>query len=340
MFFNRLLNVAGARSLRRIFNNDLLIQDSLLLRGHIEELRNLTTKGTVILTPTHHSNLDSILLGWAIHAVGVPALLYGAGLNLFNARGFDYFMNRLGAYKIDRRKKNSLYLETLKMYSRMTIQRGCHTLFFPGGTRSRSGQLESDLKMGLLGTVFDAQRFNLQYPAPEKPQKIFVVPLVISYHFVLEAASLIDEHLRSVGKERYYPPKDHFPSIAKSLLFVWKLFSAKSKVVLSFGKPMDLFGNDVDEAGNSIDRNGKEVEIKEYFMSNGQIAEDNQRDSEYTKILADKIVERFYKENRVLTSHLLAFAIFEILKKRHRRLDLFGLLRLSEEDTLIPTSNL
>ncbi|MBK8444158.1 MAG: hypothetical protein IPL35_12410 [Sphingobacteriales bacterium] len=117
---------------------------------------------------------------------------------------------------------------------------------------------------------------------------------------------------------------------------MWKLFSAKSKVVLSFGKPMDLFGNDVDEAGNSIDRNGKEVEIKEYFMSNGQIAEDNQRDSEYTKILADKIVERFYKENRVLTSHLLAFAIFEILKKRHRRLDLFGLLRLSEEDTLIP----
>src|SRR5204863_9543615 len=59
-----------------------------------------------ILVPTHFSNLDSILIGWIIHAMGLPAFIYGAGLNLFNIKIFAYFMNSLGAYKVDRRKKD------------------------------------------------------------------------------------------------------------------------------------------------------------------------------------------------------------------------------------------
>ncbi len=42
--------------------------------------------------------------------------------------------------------------------SRLSIQRGVNSLFFPGGTRSRDGAIETDLKMGLLGTVVEAQR--------------------------------------------------------------------------------------------------------------------------------------------------------------------------------------
>jgi glycerol-3-phosphate O-acyltransferase len=45
-----------------------------------------------------------------------------------------------------------LYKEVLKTYSCMMIERGYHSLFFPGGTRSRSGLVERRLKLGLAGT--------------------------------------------------------------------------------------------------------------------------------------------------------------------------------------------
>jgi glycerol-3-phosphate O-acyltransferase len=66
------------------------------------------------------------------------------------------------------------------------LQWGCHSLFYPGGTRSRSGALEQQLKLGLLGTVFEAQQYNYQAQG-RTARKIFVVPVVLSYHCVLEA---------------------------------------------------------------------------------------------------------------------------------------------------------
>lgn len=80
---------------------------------------------------------------------------------------------------------------------------------------------------------------------------------------------------------------------------------------------------------------GKEVELRDYFLSEGKISEDLQRESQHTRILADRIVERYFKENIVLSSHLVAFAAFELLKKANYKLDLFALLRLPTEDFYI-----
>ena len=84
--------------------------------------------------------------------------MYGAGMVLFNMSIFSYFMDSLGAYKVDRRKKHLLYLETLKTYSTESLVRGCHSLFYPGGTRSRSGSINQNLKLGLLSSAFEAQK--------------------------------------------------------------------------------------------------------------------------------------------------------------------------------------
>ena len=148
--FARLLNAARVKGLMALFSKQLDLHDKLHVVGETEHLRKLATKGTIVMVPTHFSNLDSILIGWAIQHLGLPPFIYGAGLNLFNIKILSYFLNSLGAYKVDRRKKNALYLETLKSYSNRAIQRGCHSLFFPGGTRSRSGEIEKNLKMGLL----------------------------------------------------------------------------------------------------------------------------------------------------------------------------------------------
>lgn len=332
--FHRLLNTASNSTWKRLWANSFKLGERLKLTGPLEKIRELSLKGTIVLVPTHFSNLDPTLVGWAMYCLGLPAFLYGAGLNLFNSRLFEKLMTPLGPYKLDRRKKNPLYMETLKMYSRMMIEENVNSLFFPGGTRSRSGQVETKLKLGLLGTVIDAQRLN--FINQDKPTKIFIVPLVINYHFVLEAASLIDEHLKRSGKERYFIEKDDFPSLRKIFMFLWKFLAARSEIILSLAEPMDVFANKVNIEGKSLDSHGKEIDIQGYFISNGQATKDAQRENEYTRILSEAIVKKYYQVNTVLSSHLVAFTAFILLERRHRRLDLYGLLRLPEEDREIP----
>jgi glycerol-3-phosphate O-acyltransferase len=330
LFFTRLLNTAAARNIFQIWGSKYRLTDRLLVQGQVDTIRKLMKKGTIVVVPTHFSNLDSILIGYALDTfAGLPSFSYGAGLNLYNTGYTAYFMNRLGAYRVDRRKKNPIYLETLKAMSNLSLQRGTNSLFFPGGTRSRSGMLETKLKLGLLGTVVEAQRQNLQ---KGKNQKIFVVPLVLSYHFVLEAEYLIEQHLRRMGKEKYIRVKDQFYSKRKILKFAWKLFSQTNDIILSFGQPMDVLGNPVNEEGESFDKYGTPINIADYFSTAGQISTDFQREAEYTRILADRVVERYFKDNIVLTSHLVAFAAFRLLVRKNTKLDLYGLLSYPTDD--------
>ncbi|MBR9921745.1 MAG: glycerol acyltransferase [Bacteroidetes bacterium] len=329
-FFNRLLNTAASRNFRRIYNRKYRLHDRLQAQGDIEKLRALAKEGTVVIVPTHFSNLDSILIGYILdEIIGFPSLFYGAGLNLYNTGYTAYFMNRMGAYRVDRRKKNPIYLETLKSVSNLAIQRGVHSLFFPGGTRSRSGGLETRLKLGLLGTVLEAQRTHYQHGRDEK---IFVVPLVIGYHVVLDAKELIEQHLKRTGKEFYISSSKKGFSLRKILRFTWKVFSRSSDITLSVGKPMDVLGNFVDEKGRSYDRFGNELDVSDYFKTGNQITANHQREEEYTRILAERITERYHKDNVVLSSHVVAFVAFEWLLGKNPSLDLFGVLRLPPEE--------
>lgn len=330
VIFSRFLNAASNRTWRRFFSQQYQLKDKIHTIGDADHVRKLSRIGTVILVPTHFSNMDPFLIGYAIDALGLQPFLYGAGLNLYNNSLEAYFINRLGAYKVDRRKKNQIYLETLKAYSRLAISQGCHSLFFPGGTRSRSGGLETKLKLGLLGTAMESQLLNFQRDG-EKAKKIFVLPLVISYHFVVEASSLVEEYLKSTGREKYYIENDQFSSLYKVFRFLWDFFGRGSEISLSLGKPMDLFGNYVDEEGRSFSNSGKEVDVREYFISGGELKADPQRDAEYTRNLGQKIVESYFQWNIVFSSHLVAFAAFEVFKKNSPKLDLFGLLRIPED---------
>ena len=333
--FSTLLNASAGKTFMSIINHRLQLQEKVHLLGEIEAMRNLASKGTLILVPTHTSNMDSILIAWGIHALGLPAFIYGAGLNLYNHKIVSYFLTRLGAYKLDRRKRNPIYRSTLDAYSTVAIQEGVHGLFYPGGTRSRSGNLENKIKLGLLQTAIEGQRRNFMYPPSHNRGKIFIVPLVISYHFVLEAASLIKQHLKRTGQEQYYIMNDEFGSSRKFLEFVWNTFSASSEIALSFGKPMDIFGNFVGENGESYDKEGREIDISSYFKSGGVITDDKQRDKEYTRLLGEKIVERYKVENLVFSSHLVAFVAFQLISRKYPDLDLYGLLRLQGEEKVL-----
>jgi hypothetical protein len=91
---------------------------------------------------------------------------------------------------------------------------------------------------------------------------------------------------------------------------------------------MDVIGNPIDNQGNSKDKHGNPIELSDYFKSEGIINTDLQREAEYTSLLAESIINRFHSDNIVLSSHLIAFAAFEILCNENPKLDLFGILNV------------
>ena len=340
IFFGRILNAAPGKWFKTLSGNAKTIHEKIPITGDVDCIRNLAKKGTVIVVPTHFSNMDSIMVGWVLNEVGLPAFAYGAGLNLFSIKLLSYFMSNLGAYKVDRRKKNAVYLETLKTYSREAIERGTHSIFFPGGTRSRSGALERKLKLGLLGTAVEAQKNNFKRFSDSTAPKIYVVPLIINYHFVLEAESLINDYLKETGKEKFIRENDNYSTSFGMIKFIFKFLSASSSLAISFGAPMDVIGNEVDENGDSYNHLGQYINVKNYFMNNGELTNDHQREEEYTKMLGDKIVSQYFKYNVVLTSHLVCFCAFELLRKKYNYIDIFTLIRMPVEDIKIDPKEL
>ena len=330
-FFGRLLNAADGRSFKSLFSKNILLEERLLVKGYVEEVRELSKHGTVVFCPTHFSNLDSILIGYAMDQVaGLPAVSFGAGLNLYNTGYTAYFMNRLGAYRVDRRKRNPIYMTTLKMMSKLIIQHGVPSLFFPGGTRSRSGALETKLKLGLLGTAVEDQRQKYE---DGTPGKIFIVPVILSYPFVLEAQFLIEQHLLKEGQDRYIKASDSFHSLRSILKFIWGVFSKGNKITIALGRPMDVLGNRVAADGKSYSNSGRQVSTRDYFRDqHGEVNRDYQRESEYTRMLGARIVARYHADGIVLPSHLVSYAAFGMLENTFPNNDLYALLRLPAED--------
>ena len=341
VFFQRLLTAATGRNLGRLFSRGIDLQRRLIVGGQVEQLRALFPEHHVVLLPTHFSNLDSILLGYALDEYGgIPHSTFGAGLNLLNSGWAAYFINRFGAYRVDRRKKNAVYLEVLKSFSRLAIHRGVNSTFFPGGTRSRNGALEDEVKLGLLGTAVEAQRRLL---SEGSPKRVIVVPVVLSYHFVLEAKFLIQQYLRQTGKEQYLgAPSSQF-TYKGFLKFLWQLFRSASEIYITVGQALDVLGNPVDVDGRSYlqaDTSASQtppaparaIELEDYFKRDGVIVRDTQREREYTKILGAAVVDRFHRDNVVLTSHVVAYAAFRVLRQFYPDLDLYGVLRLVAED--------
>ena len=290
--------------------------------GPLDTLRALAKTHTLIVAPTHVSNMDSPLIGYALYEAGLPPVVYGAGLNLFENPLMAFFMSRLGAYTVDRRKKHGLYKDVLKDYSTEVLSRRCHSLFFPGGTRSRSGKIETKLKKGLLGTGLSAWQEGLA-TGREHPE-ILVVPCVLSCSLVLEAETLIEESLKEEGKQRYIISDDEFADTRAVANFGRKVLNLDASVHVRFCAPLDVFGNPVDDAGRSLDRHGEIIDRRGYVTeADGRVVRDEQRDHVYTTGLAGAIERSYSQNNTALATHVTAFAAWNLLRASHPRMDVF-----------------
>jgi glycerol-3-phosphate O-acyltransferase len=332
-----ILSRVSPASFLRWVGDRLDLEENLTIGGPVEDIRALASKGTLIMTPTHVSNMDSVVIGMGLYTERLPPFTYGAGLNLFSNPAISFFMNNLGAYKVDRRKKNGIYKAALKQYATLSMEMGQHNLFFPGGTRSRSGEVEQHLKLGLLGCGIDVYVNNLLAGKPNPD--LFVVPCTLSYGLVLEARSLIEDHLKETGKSRYIRIRREGSGF-RALNFWRNLQRMDSRIHMHFGRPLDLFGNRVDRDGVSRDAHGRPIDRRKYVEEGGAPVHSPQRDQEYTRELGRSILESFRRGNVVLTTHVAAFALFDCLRRRHPQYDLYRLLRTEGRDDAVDLAGL
>lgn len=330
-----LTRLLTASSGRNLVVGDFDPASRILVKGPLERLRHLAETATLILAPTHVSNLDSPVIGYALYAAGLPPFAYGAGLNLFTNPVMSYFMRRLGTYTVDRRKRNRLYKETLKDYSTEILRRRCHSLFFPGGTRSRSGRLETRLKKGLLGTGLDAWQENLAGRAPNG--EVYIVPCTLSMGLVLEAETLIADALGEEGKQRYIITDDEFSEPRTLAAFLRRIARLDAAVHVVFGEPMDIAGNPIDEQGRSLDPHGNPIDRRGYVCDrDGTVIRDEQRDHVYTERVAVRLSEAYRRDFVIQSTHLAAWAAWEALRASRPGLDTWRLIQLPTDQRSVP----
>ncbi len=313
------------------------LADKVKVEGPLEKLQGIAKKGVLVFVPTHLSNMDSIVFGYALERAGLPPATYGAGKNLFTNPILSFFMHNLGAYRVDRRLRHALYKDVLKTYSCVLLEHGYHSLFFPGGTRARSGGIERRLKLGLVGSALEAYTRTVR---AGRERRVYFVPATINYLITLEAETLIRDYLSETGKSRYIIEDDESSRLGRMASFVRKLLGMEGSVVIRFSQPIDAFGNAVDDAGDSYDRRGRKVDPSSYVRDqSGQAVIDPVRDAQYTREVGEEICKAYIKDTVVLSTHIVAAACFARLRKSSSRPDLFSVLR-QRDSLLIPRDEL
>jgi glycerol-3-phosphate O-acyltransferase len=302
--------------------------------GETEVARMCAERGTIVVTPTHSSNMDSPAIGFGLLQAGLPPATYGAGKNLFTNPFISFFMRNLGAYRVDRRLRFELYKDVLKEYSTVLLEHGYHSLFFPGGTRCRSNIIEKQLKLGLLGTTVTAYKNLVREGRANK--RIFIVPATINYRLVLEAETLIDDYLAETGKNRYIITDDEFSRIGRLLEFFRKILAHEGSVIVRFGRPFDPFGNDVTDEGESIDRAGRVVDPATFVRNaDGEVCDDDQRDAEYTRALGRRLAAAYPKLTVFHSTTLLARALYDIVSRNAGTRDVYRLIRATPQQLAV-----
>jgi glycerol-3-phosphate O-acyltransferase len=156
----------------------------------------------------------------------------------------------------------------------------------------------------------------------------------------LEAETLIADFLAEAGKGRFIIEDDESSRIGRVAAFIRKLLDMQGSVVIRFGNPIDPFGNRVDEYGRSYDKRGREVDPATYVRdTKGTVTMDLARDAQYTRELSDEICKAFLTNTVVMSTHVVAAACFERLRKASHVSDLFMVVR-QRDVVVVPRDDL
>ncbi len=189
----------------------------------LAEIRRLAAEKPLVLTPSHKSHIDYMLLSWAFYEHGLIPPQIAAGINL-SFWPFGSIARRAGAFFIRRTfKGDKIYSATLRAYVKYLLRERFTQEFFPEGGRSRTGKLLFP-KTGLLSMEVDAW-------ADGAAEDVLFIPIAVDYERLVEGTSYAQE---LAGGEK---KKESFGALLQTPR---ALLRSYGRIYLQFGTPVSL----------------------------------------------------------------------------------------------------
>ena len=162
--------------------------------------------------------------------------------------------------------------------------------------------------------------------AGRQDSEVYIVPMTLSFQLVLEANTLITDHLEESGKQRFIISDDEFAQPRRVLSFARRVLDLESSVAVHFGQPLDCLGRPVsDDAGERAEQ----ATLRRRYVCNtrGEVEWDSQRDRNYTDRLADGLVRSYPESAWAMCTHIAAYAAWKCLIQSIGTSDPFRLVR-------------
>lgn len=202
----------------RGYDEQLVYDETMMKR-----IASLEEQHPVVFLPTHKSNLDHLVLQYALHEHGLPPNHTAGGINM-NFFPVGQIVRRSGVFFIRRSfREDTVYKHVLGHYIDYLIEKRFPLEWYIEGGRSRSGKLLPP-RYGLLANVVDAYRRG-------KSEDVLLVPVSIAYDQIQDVGSYVAEQ-RGGDKER--------ESFAWFVRLVRQLRRRYGRIHLAFGEPVSL----------------------------------------------------------------------------------------------------
>jgi glycerol-3-phosphate O-acyltransferase len=189
----------------------------------LAEIRRLAADKPLVLTPSHKSHVDYMLLSWAFYEHGLIPPQVAAGINLA-FWPFGSLARRAGAFFIRRSfKGDKIYSATLRAYVKYLLRERFTQEFFPEGGRSRTGKLLFP-KTGLFSMEVDAW-------GDGAVDDVLFIPIAVDYERLVEGPSYVQE---LAGGEK---KKETFGALLQTPRALLRRYG---RIYLQFGTPVSL----------------------------------------------------------------------------------------------------
>jgi len=192
-------------------------------RTQLDQIAALAQRHPVVFLPSHKSNLDHLVLQYALHENGLPPNHTAGGINM-NFFPVGPLVRRSGVFFIRRSFKDDLIYKTvLHHYIDYLIEKRFPLEWYVEGGRSRSGKLLPP-RFGLLSYVVDAYRMG-------KSEDVFLIPVSIAYDQIQDVGDYVAE--QRGAKKR----KESFSWFVRVLRQLRRRYG---EIYIRFGEPLSL----------------------------------------------------------------------------------------------------
>lgn len=189
----------------------------------LEEIYALAQRHPVVFLPSHKSNLDHLVLQYALHENGHPPNHTAGGINM-NFFPVGPIMRRAGIVFIRRSfQDDPVYKFVIRQYVDYLVEKRFTLEWYIEGGRSRTGKLLPP-RMGMLAYVADAYRRG-------KSEDVLLVPVSIAYDQIQDVGDYVAE--QSGAKKK----KESFGWFLGVIRSVQRRFG---RIHIGFGEPVSL----------------------------------------------------------------------------------------------------